>query len=242
MEEIIRQINDRRFISDIEFDEEDGKIKLWSKRSKYKISIPKKVDERISYLCGVLLGDGNINVGKKHINYPRMRIRIFNKSKSFLENVNKEFLDIFNVCGKLTKKKDKNCYILTIHRRIVVIYFLKIIGLSSGKKINLVIPKMLRNREFFKYFLAGLYDTDGFKTDTFGIMMQGSNYEFLKNIINLLNRFYGVKSRKLYYGTIKTPFGIRSRCQFHIKSESMDKFINIIPLRHNRWILDGPVV
>ena len=171
-----------------------------------------------------------------------MKLRIFNKTKSFLEQINNDFVHIFKFSGKITKKEDKNCYILTVNNKILILYFLKIIGLSFGKKASLFIPDALKNKKLLKYFLAGLFDTDGFKTDTYGIMMQGSNYDFLKNITELLEKWYDIKSRKIYYGTAETMFGIKSRCQFQIKSKSMEKFINTIPLRHSRWKLVGRVV
>ena len=231
---------DKKIISDLKFVDKSRDIVCWSKRSKYRIYIPKNVTKQISYLSGVIVGDGNVSITKRKITkYPRTKIRIFNKSEKFLKYVNNEFYNTFKIGGYISKKKDKNCYILTINNKIINLYFIKIIGLQSTKKKNLKIPYILTNSRLFKYFIAGLFDTDGFRTDTYGIMMNGSNYDFLKDIKRLLNKFYGIESRKIYYGYIDTKTGQRERTQFQIKSKSMERFINIVPLKHNRY---GPVV
>ena len=238
MEDIIKKIYDRKLISDLRFSEDVNDIIIWSKRSKYRVHIPKSVNETISYLSGVIVGYGNISiVSRKNILYPRTKLRIFNKSRKYLEQINSEFSNIFNLHEKILKKEDKDCHILTINNKIMILYFLKIIGLYPGKKLGLEIPKILRSRALLKYFIAGLFDTDGFRTDTFGIMMHGSNYKFLKDIAHLMKKYYDIEPRKIYYGTLKTPSGIRTRSQFQIGVGSMEKFISVIPLRHSRWTL-----
>jgi len=220
--------------------EEQNHFILRMKRSKFSVKIPFKVSNDIAYLTGVIVGDGNITlIPRKISQYPRTKIRIFNNSRKFLFKINKLFKETFNIEGKLYKKKDKNCFYLTINNKLVYLYFVKIIGLKPKKKNELEIPKLIKNKKLLKYFIAGLFDTDGYFSKTFGIMMGGSNLRFLKDIKYLLNDFYEIESRKMYYGTINTPTGIKDRCQMQVKIGSKDRFINIIPLKHSKY---GPVV
>ena len=168
-----------------------------------------------------------------------MRLLVFNASKDYLEFLNNEFYSIFNIRGKIYKKKDKNCFVLSINKKLVILYFLKIIKLKPGKKNKLEIPIILKDKNLFKHFVAGLYDTDGFFSETFGIMMSGSNFEFLKNLSELLEKNYDISSRKLYFGKITTSSGIKFRSQTQIKTKDIEKFINTIPLKHTKY---GPVV
>lgn len=240
MNRTIENIFDKDIISDVRYKLDNKKLIVWSKRSKYKVTIPTTVDKKIAYLAGVIVGDGNVVISKrKETKYPRTRILIFNASREYLEFLNDEFYSTFNIKGKIYKKKDKNCYVLAMNKKLIVLYFLKTIGLMSGKKDNLKIPISLIDKNLFKYFVAGLYDTDGFFYETFGIMMSGSNYEFLKTLSELLKKYYDISSRKLYFGKIITQTGLKLRAQTQIRTQDIEKFINTIPLKHSKY---GPVV
>lgn len=236
MNEIIDKIFDKNLISDLRFSLKDNKIVAWSKRSKYKIVLPQEINKKIAYLSGAIMGDGNISISKrKIIHYPRLRLIIFNASKDYLEFLNNEFYNIFKVNGTISKKKDKNCYMLTINKKILVLYFLKIMGIFAGKKERLKIPEKVKDKNLFRFFVGGLYDTDGFFSDTFGIMMNGSNYNFLKEISIFLEDYYKISSRKIYYGYLNTNRGLKTRSQLQIKTDGIRKFINIIPLKHIKY-------
>lgn len=237
---ILDKLFDKGLLSDLRhLTKKEGFI-VWSKRSKYKIILPNKVDEKLAYLSGAILGDGNISITNRKISrYPRLILRLFNASYDYLDRVNNIFYNTFGISGKISKKKDKNCYVLTVNQKLITLYFLKVIGLSAGKKINLKIPKTIKNRRLFKHFLAGLFDTDGFFTETFGIMMHGSNHLFLKEISRLLDSYYGISTRKLWKGILKTSTGPKIRSQLQIRSAHIGKFINALPLKHNKY---GPVV
>ena len=207
------------------------------RRSKYKIKIP-KLNKNIAYLTGVIMGDGNITIiSRKDISkYPRTRIRIYNSSEYLLKELNGLFKDSFNYNGIISKKKDKNCYILEINSKIICSYFINFIGLKAEKKTNLNIPRHVKKKEFFKYFLAGLMDTDGFYTSgTFGIMMNGSNEPFLEDIRLLSDTFYNLdflapmKSKIVFNGKI------HDRVQMNLSRYSIDKFRKTIPLQNKKW-------
>jgi len=240
MDDFLGILFDKKLVSDLRFIPEKEGFVVWSKRSKYKIFLPVKVNRKVAYLTGVIMGNGNISVVKRKVSkYPVLILRLYNASKDYLNFLNEGFYEVFGIKGKLFKKKDKNCYVLTFNQKWITLYFLKIIGLSSGKKTNLRIPRPLRNKVLFKHFLAGLFDTDGYLSETFGIMMYGSNYDFLEEISMLLNTYYGISSRKLWIGTLYTETGAKPRSQLQIKSGEIGKFINVVPLKHHKY---GPVV
>lgn len=237
---VLGRLFDKKLVSDVRHFRKGNKLIVWSQRSGYKIRLPVKPDKRIAYLAGAIIGDGNISITQRKVSrYPRLILRIFNSSKPFLNHINEEFHKAFGINGTIVKKPDKNCYILTINKKLVVLYFLKIVGLKAGKKINLRIPPTIKNKNLLKYLIAGLFDTDGFFSKTFGIMMQGSNYDFLKELANLSEDYYGIKSRKMWKGYLRTKSGLKFRTQLQIRSESIVKFIKVVPLKHDKY---GPVV
>ena len=215
-----------------------NKIFIQIKRSKYKIKIA-KLNKNIAYLVGVIMGDGNITIiSRKDVSkYPRTRIRIYNSSIPLLKMLQMLFKDSFNYSGIITKKKDKNCYILEINSKIICSYFINFIGLKAEKKINLKIPIHVKKKEFFKYFLAGLMDTDGFYTcKTFGIMMAGSNEDFLKNIKLLSKSLHGLFFLNPMKSKLIFNEKVFERVQMNLSRKSVIDFYRIIPLKNNKWV------
>jgi len=235
-EDILNKLFDKKLVSNIEFNIENNKLTCWLKHSDFKVNILLTITPKISYLTGVIYGDGNVSIIEKtKEKLLCLRISMFNASLLYLKKINNIIYSLFGVYGKLAKKKDKNCYVLRINSKLVCLYFLKIIGIKNGKKDNLKIPIVLINKQLFKFFLAGLFDTDGFFTETFGIMMCGNNSEFLKEIIELSRKYYDLRFRKFYSGTINVNNILRTRCQIQLSRGSITKFISIIPLKHEKY-------
>jgi len=241
---IIKNLFDPKLSSNIKFNFENNILVCQLSHSTFKVHIPLIVTPEVSYLTGVIYGDGNVSITeRKKEKLPHLRISIFNASYSYLRRINDMIYSLFDVYGKLVKKKDKNCYILRINSKLVCLYFLKIIGIKNGKKNNLKIPYILINENLFKFFLAGIFDTDGFFTETFGIMMCGSNSDFLKGIIGLSKKYYDLEFRKFYSGTINVNNILRTRCQIQLSRNSILNFVSIIPLKHEKYHhFYGPVV
>jgi len=115
---------------------------------------------------GIMLGDGNLTKikGYKIGNY---QIRIVGDSRNdrvYLENYVKILIEkLFSVRVNVSKMKDANALILVATSRELV-DFLQIKGFKPGDKIRnlLDIPDWIKeNKEFLKFCLRGLYDTDG---------------------------------------------------------------------------------
>lgn len=134
-------------------------------RNARRSRIPFELNSSIAYLCGVILGDGSISlIHRKKVNtvLPYTFLKIFNQSLPFLLQINRLFKENFGTEGKLYKKNYCNCYVLQVSNKIVWLYFVKLLGLPIGKKSNISIPRSLLNKNIFKYFVAGLMDTDGY--------------------------------------------------------------------------------
>ena len=208
------------------------------KRSPYSVNVPIEITSNIGYLIGVIMGDGNISLtSRKHCKYPRTRITIYNNSINYLESLNRILQNEFGISGLIWKKKYNNCYVLGLNNKIVFSYFVKFIGLVAAKKLYLNLPKLIKKKEIFKYYLAGLMDTDGFFTNnTFGIMMNGTNYDFLRKIRNIAYNHYKIKFRKHAISKIHVRGKEFIRAAMSLSTYSKQDFLNIIQLRHERWV------
>lgn len=234
---LILRLRDKKLIgSKIHFSSDDSRIIIKMGRSRFLIKIPLDVNPTISYLTGIIMGDGNITcISRKVSKYPRTKIRIFNESEIFIKKVAKLFYRSFNYNPVISKKKDKNCFILTINNKIIYSYFVNVIGLEPKKKSSLRVPKLVSNSRLFRYFLAGLFDTDGYHTNSFGIMMSGGNYHFLRQISYFSKSFYDLNFLKICKDTILLNGKSFSRAQLNLSKYSEAKFEKSIPLGNEKW-------
>ena len=227
-------IINRKIVSNITIFRNDKKTFAKMKRSKYIINLP-RINQDIAYLSGVINGDGNIYLcRRKKIKYPRTKIKIFNNSKKYLNKINELFNKNFNLKGKITKKKDKNCYILTINNKIIWLYFVNFIGLPLNK-IKLKVPKIFLKRKLFKYYLAGLFDTDGYFSKTFGIMLSGRNLHFLEELNEYSKKFHILTFSKPKINVLTKNNKIYLRTYMYLKKGDVERFKANIPLIHNKY-------
>ena len=233
---VVRKIYDRKLIYKLNYKIFGRHILFEMPRPRKETLIPLNSDENIAYLIGVIMGDGTVRVTRRKMTkYPRTNISIFNSSFSYLNRINSIMFHTFGCVGKIQKKRGVNCYILSINNKVICLFFLKVVGLKSGKKVNLKIPDYVKTKRLFKHFLAGLLDTDGFFTDSFGIMLNGKNFDFLKEIMSITTNFYGIHFRKLYLGSIMVNGNLKIRCQVHISSRDTRKCMFTIPLKHDKF-------
>lgn len=155
-----------------------------------KVKIPKRVDEEISYLCGVICGDGCLDkpTRKKDQKF-RYRIQITTKNekyKNFLTNLIKKKFEYKP--GIVLHGRHKDIY---IESSVIYFYFV-CLGLPIGEKFGqLHVPlKISINRALFSSFLSGLLDTDG--SYNHGIYLSQKDTEFLNEIKQLIQKFYGI--------------------------------------------------
>jgi intein/homing endonuclease len=139
---------------------------MLSPGSTKSITIPEHSEE-LAELCGIILGDGNMNQfidGKKRRSYD---IRIAGHAEldhTYLEShVAGLFRRLFGVNHLISKRHSSNAMYLVINSR-KVLRFLYGLGLSIGRKKydNPRIPEWIRqNPQFLASCIRGLFDTDG---------------------------------------------------------------------------------
>ena len=174
--------------------EENGDIFMKLRRSKYKIKFP-NIDEYVSYLIGVIYGGGNMSlVPRKSMDkYPRTKLRIYNASVPYISLLNRIFEEKFNIRGIVFKEKHTNCFVLEFNSKSIWLYFNKNANAKAQKKDYLEVPSCVKSVSLFRHFVAGLWDTDGYFNRVFGIMLSGTNKNFLNEIKNLCFNYYNLK-------------------------------------------------
>ena len=198
------------------------------------------LNKEIAYLSGVIMGDGNLAFIERNDRIkPMVRLNIFNNSKSYLKLINNIFKKEFDLNLKLYKKKGDNCYILETYNRDICIFFSELLNIKN-KKINMQVPLSVQNKKIFKYFLAGLFDTDGYYSDTFGIMMGGTQLDFLSQIGELCTEHHGIKIRGPYKNTLRQNGKEYSRCYLKTSTYTNHIFWKEIPLVHEKYEKSGP--
>ncbi|MEM0358411.1 MAG: ATPase, T2SS/T4P/T4SS family [Candidatus Hadarchaeales archaeon] len=128
---------------------------LVGRRGKVPVRIPGKVDEGLSYLVGVISGDGSLEEYRIKI-YPGRRMgrisTLFRESFGLLPVVRK----------RVRKGKTEWCYV--VDSAVVSHFFRKVFGLPVGKKAKSVrVPEVIQRsgEGVIAAYLAGLVDTDG---------------------------------------------------------------------------------
>ena len=130
------------------------------------IFFPKKNIE-LAELCGIILGDGNINRIRKGKKISVNQIRIAGHSirdRKYLTRFIKPLLEsLFKIKAREYTAKNALCHYI-IMDSIELVKFFNSLGLKSGNKIrnNQGIPKwILKKKAYLKVCIKGLIDTDG---------------------------------------------------------------------------------
>lgn len=220
---------------------------LTHNRKRKAVRLPKTPNENIAYICGALAGDGRVSCWphfpEKHM---RTSLHFYNQSRQYLEYLAELFSKEFGVSGKIYKQKG-NCFVLSEHSRDIWLYFVKELGFPLDKKY-LEIPSALQTRDLFRHYLAGLFDTDGFCSPNFGIMMAYRSLAYLQHATELANRLYGLEFGKMCINTLHQNGKVYERIIIRLRAKSRVAFWKEIPLKHERYkrfmpvLLPGPVV
>jgi hypothetical protein len=236
MEFDFTRIIDKRIITtEIKFYEKRNHFIFTMRRSRLQARIPKSVTNELAYLLGAILGDGNITVTEKE--RKRARITIYNQSLIYLEHLNFLIKKIFGIAGPIYKKREKRCYVLSCHNKVIISYIINVLGLSPGKKVFMKVPSCVKTKTLFAHFLSGLLDTDGYYTDRrFGFMLNGTNEGFLQELKNLSVKHFKVK----FYGPTTSTLVVGSkkylRTYMHLAVADVPRLCTFLHLRHERWM------
>ena len=232
----ISAFNDGKIVSDFRPALIDGECYVRVKRSKYCTRIP-NLNEDIAYLSGIIAGDGSFKMTSRTGSYPRVAIVITNKSVQFLKDIDRLVEENFHYPGRIYERNGGGHFDYRINNKIIFLYFRRVVGIDK-KRAKLHIPKKLLTGKFLRFFLAGLFDTDGyFSEDTFGIMLNARNYSLLLEIKTNLC------VRGLYFGNIcRNTLIVDGRPYYRIimrlRKKSVAKFRKFVPLKHEKYM--GP--
>ncbi len=146
-----------------------------AKASSYLLKLPRTMTNELSYVVGALLGDGCI---KKTIKRKRGGYHYtidFTGTFNSVSILSEKIYSLFGYKPKLIKDRRKvNTWFFNIHSVIIHRFFTQIIGFIPGKKSGNIplFESVCLDSDIFRYFLAGLIDTDGYVSRNYGCIVQ----------------------------------------------------------------------
>jgi len=202
---------------------------------------PIKLKEETAYLAGVIIGDGHIaDCTKSKEDQSRdYRIVLDIADKDYLNLLCKMIKSIVKTESipkypKMRGNRKERLYFQ--FRNKSFFYFLtKSLGIAKGAKSSVVeVPIKIKNssKEIKKYFLAGLFDTDGgFRGNTLGFTTASKKLN--NNVSDLLNEFSIVHSLEEW----KNKKYKRSYYGIKIKRSQIDRFLKMFPFQNKEKLV-----
>lgn len=201
---------------------------------KYNVELPRRWDEDLAYLFGLLLGDGSLPKSvslRANGNYQkRYHIYFYSIFKDFHEEIYIPlFKGLFGIFPRIDVQKDMNriIYNCRIESKDIYEYLIQL-GFSNGRKARIAkVPNLPKKYEV--YVLAGLLDTDGGKKGhSFGFTTASENLaSFCKYIFD---------SFSIKYNSCPWTYNGWTYHQIYISRYDVNKLLKNIPLRNQRKI------
>ena len=139
-------------ISKVEFSKTDIKNNL---------KIPSKLTLELSYLIGVHVGDGTMNIYRRNDGFNSHPIRY---SGHLIDEKEFHIKRLFNqkINLRLDRRKNHSCINSCTNSKGVITFFNRVIGIPLGSKKDIHIPEIIKNssRKIKKEFIKGLGDTE----------------------------------------------------------------------------------
>ncbi len=135
-----------------------------------RVKLPKYLDNQLSYLLGVIMGDGHLANPNK--SYDRLtsynsELRITDGHKETFVKLSKIFEELFGYKPKIyseLSKTNKPFYRFVIRSKPIHRFLMNICQIPTGKKYDKTdIPKIIKDSplEIQKSFIVGFFDADG---------------------------------------------------------------------------------
>ncbi len=215
------------------------KINLWGSKTRFptnlikevknynynnkikKYPLPKKLDLDISYLIGLLIGDGTLTY--------KNGLALSNNDPEIVRDFKKIIWEKFR--AKVSKKPNKNDFVISSKR--IRLFFEKI-GLDYLRSTNKEIPYCILHspKKYVKSFLQGLFDTDGTLDNRYGSpSLSTSSKKLARQVHCILLNFGIISSLKIK----KTPREINYI--IGIYGENAIKFHNRIGVKVSRKLI-----
>ncbi len=121
-----------------------------------QVRLPTEIDEGLSYLCGLICGDGNLHISKKR----DYLVSVHNIEKALLEETVRLLEENFNYSAKI--EKGHYCLKVLVQSEVIHSFLNKILEIENGRKENIRIPsKIKKSRNLVRAFIAGFFDAEG---------------------------------------------------------------------------------
>jgi hypothetical protein len=190
-----------------------------------KTKLPKEPNKELSYLTGLIIGDGSLPDSRRKkkqycVNFENCNLYLAKKYKRI-------FKKLFGVDIPIRYEKRKGRqirYKIEISSKIIQRFFANVIGIPKGKKSFIVkVPDFLKNskQEIVVAFIKGLFDSDGGKTG--GLLGISSRSESLIDGLNKILISLNFKPIKNYEMVKNKPY-----FKLKIPKSESKKFINMI--------------
>jgi DNA repair protein RadA len=147
------------------------------------LTVPETFSEELAQTTGYFLGDGNLD---------QRSLRFRDARREVLEAYAKLFKDIFNIEGKFSKVKNKNCWQLDINSKEIRELFFYI-------KRNYVPLITQSPKSVVKAFIKGFVDAEGHIDKSIRRISIGQKDKEILQITQTLLLRFGIKSRILKY-------------------------------------------
>lgn len=206
-------------------------------RSQNIVKIPLHATNELSYLTGIIIGDGTVHSPvKRNRGGYHWKITITGE-KEYTDLISDIVFRLFSYKPKVTKDKRRaNCFRISINSAIIHRFFNKAIGIPWGKKKYSYMPEMFcKEPKLFAHFLAGIIDSDGYICKRYIAIIQ-KDRRFLERISKLSKEMLGINFRKPYVnrrigGEIKGWFITVG------KNEEKSKVLRTVPIKYK---IKGP--
>lgn len=206
----------------------DINLKLNKKDIDKELKFPNKMSNELAELVGIHFGDGHMS--KYNYTY-RLHYTCNIKEEKYSKYIIVLFKKLFNAPFSVYKRDEKGCIEFDTYSKSLCEFFNKQLDVPYSPKKELSIPNYIRlNKEYLRYFLRGLFDTDG----CFTIQRDGKyNYDLIKICTSIKEFAEEIKLALISLGIDcyickkKTGFDITIR-----KKDSFERFMRMIQPRN----------
>jgi len=218
------------------------------------IKISRKMTSELAEETGIHLGDGCISIYIDPKGYRSFRFSITGDlidESIYHENFILPLLKkLYNIDASILKRPEKNSIETKINSKAIIQFKNELLGLPIGDKKNAQIPSIiLKNNEFAKRCLVGIFDTDFHITEVLSISGKLHSLKLAEQVHNILERnkikhIYRVyKDYARFYVSKKDSEFIVKKWQMHnqkhlSKFEVFEKFNVFIPFSRTQERLD----
>jgi intein/homing endonuclease len=153
---------------------------------------------KLALFLGMLIGDGYISNRKNGFGYPTYSINFYNTNQKLVVLFAQLFYELFDEKGKINSRKRegrKIIYDFCKHSKEIFDYVVYDIGIPFGKKASIVeVPDIIFNSNELvkKYFLLGLFYTDGGVNKRGNVIFHMASKELLLGVNVLFNDLWKI--------------------------------------------------